>query len=491
VKRLPAGLLLLACMLVVPLPGHAGPACGALEGVDDLCPAWTVIYDSGQGQSVDMGWLNAVSPDGQTVFSVGRTWEEADQSLSWRTIAYNAASGAERWTAVFDGGKKSWDWPGAMAVSPDGSTVYVAGTAGNDLYIDGDYAIVAYDTAEGDVRWETVYDHNTGGIEEVHGIELSPDGTRVYVTGENGTEHAPDYVTIAVDTDSGDVAWAREYKVKENGLDLGVSVAVGEALGDGARHVVYVTGASTAATMDHATIAYDHDGEQLWVTRHQGPLGEDNGLYNALSPDGSTLYVTGDITIAALATGWDYDWRTYAIDTATGAIGWSKDYTGVKPGLDRPMAIALAPDGSKLYVSGVVVGEHDQDKEIAIVAYDAATGTQAWESTNGLPHSGSEWGVTLDISPDGSTLAMGGVRSTGLGYRSDAVAELYSTSDGARIAASDFFSGPTPVEAAMGRDISFDPSGERLFLTGHTERYLDGVGVGGDMDMFTAAYEVG
>ncbi|HYH28294.1 MAG TPA: hypothetical protein VEA19_05920, partial [Actinomycetota bacterium] len=64
------------------------------------------------------------------------------------------------------------------------------------------------------------------------------------------------------------------------------------------------------------------------------------------------------------------------------------------------------------------------------------------------------------------------------------------TDDGSRLAVSDFFSGPTPVEAAMTRDIAFGPSGKRLFITGHTERYLDGGIPGGDMDMFTAAYEL-
>jgi len=89
-------------------------------------------------------------------------------------------------------------------------------------------------------------------------LALSPDGTTVYVIGNNRladreNQAAPtEYVTIAYRTATGARLWARHYHNGPAGQDGAASVAVSPV------GIVFVTGTSTSAdgNHDYATIAY-------------------------------------------------------------------------------------------------------------------------------------------------------------------------------------------------------------------------------------------
>src|SRR5207248_3211696 len=130
-------------------------------------------------------------------------------------------------------------------------------------------------------------------------LGVSPDGSTVFITGVSAEALTGyDYATVAYDASSGVTRWAARYSHVSSFQTEGAS-----ALGlspDGS--TVFVTGRSD---YDYATVAYDAStGASLWVARYGYPA-EFNNLAFALgvSPDGSTVFVTG---------GSSYDYATVA-----------------------------------------------------------------------------------------------------------------------------------------------------------------------------------
>jgi DNA-binding beta-propeller fold protein YncE len=86
----------------------------------------------------------AVSPVGGTVYVTGDS-TGIRSGADYATVAYNAATGAQRWVQRYNGPANGGDYARSVAVSPGGGTVYVTGysqrTAGSE---EPDYATVAY-----------------------------------------------------------------------------------------------------------------------------------------------------------------------------------------------------------------------------------------------------------------------------------------------------------------------------------------------------------
>jgi DNA-binding beta-propeller fold protein YncE len=96
------------------------------------------------------------------------------------TVAYDAAPGSQLWTTSYPG---SFAQPHGIAVSPDGTKVYVT-----DQRIDG-APTQAYDASDGHGLGGNIYKSAIA-----NGLAVSPDGTRLYVTGQNGQGNG---ITIA------------------------------------------------------------------------------------------------------------------------------------------------------------------------------------------------------------------------------------------------------------------------------------------------------
>jgi outer membrane protein assembly factor BamB len=87
----------------------------------------------------------AVSPGGRAVFVTGTSFAGTSGSTSledYATVGYNAVTGARLWASRYHGPAGQSD-ASALAVSPDGTKVFVSGTtvAGTSRR---DYATVAY-----------------------------------------------------------------------------------------------------------------------------------------------------------------------------------------------------------------------------------------------------------------------------------------------------------------------------------------------------------
>jgi DNA-binding beta-propeller fold protein YncE len=212
-----------------------------------------VAYDAGTGAQL---WDNAagdglsvaVAPDGRIVFVIERLSTGGGGS-DFLTSAFDAATGNRVWARRYSGCPKVGcvDIPVALAVSPGGGTVFVAGTS-KGRTSGFDYATVAYSAATGRRLWVSRYNGHGRSYDQAMAIAVNPRGGAVFVTGTS----AFDFATVAYTAATGATLWTKRYD-RAGGHDFASSVAVSR---DGRR--VFVTGASEGRTSayDFATLAY-------------------------------------------------------------------------------------------------------------------------------------------------------------------------------------------------------------------------------------------
>jgi DNA-binding beta-propeller fold protein YncE len=141
-----------------------------------------------------------VSPDGTKVFVTGVSVAfGGSSSEDYATFAYDAATGAVLWGKFYNGG---WfDIAFALTVNPDGGTVYVTGASQTSKDSSAtDYATIAYDAFSGAISWVARYDGPGSGGDAAYAIAVSPDGASLFVTGES-VDSSTDYATVAYSTE--------------------------------------------------------------------------------------------------------------------------------------------------------------------------------------------------------------------------------------------------------------------------------------------------
>jgi PQQ-like domain len=160
----------------------AAPGAGHGAAVTSGTKLWEARYAaSGRGA---FSLASAVSPDGSTLFLTGgarRKVHESGAPSAGATLAYNPATGAKLWQANYNPGGLSTSSFSAIAVSPDSSTVFVFSAAQA-------FSTVAYDAATGAEQWFLGYHALSGAWHSfASSIEVSPDGSEVFVTGDVNT----------------------------------------------------------------------------------------------------------------------------------------------------------------------------------------------------------------------------------------------------------------------------------------------------------------
>jgi len=445
---------------------------------------WVSTYN-GPADNIDFATDAAVSPGGGTVFVTGVS-DASNGSGDYATVAYDASSGAQRWASRYNGPGNSLDLPSAIAVSPDGATIFVTGESigASGTY---DYATIGYSAATGAQLWISRYNGPNGGSDVARSLAVSPDGRTVYVTGYSGQTSGPgggnnDYVTIAYNADSGAQRWVGRYNGRANGNDQARSVAVSP---DG--RTVYVTGRSQGRTSsyDYATVDYNAaTGAQRWVSRYNGPV-NGNEFANAVivSPGGQTIYVTGGSAGKSPRT----YFATIAYNAATGAARWVSRYNGSGHFRDSGRSLAVAPDGRTVIVTGSSWGfgnngDRSTNTDYATIAYNTATGAARWiRRYAGTPDYAGDDPASVAVSPGGGTVFVTGT-SWG-GTTNDFATVAYSTATGARQWVSRY-NGPGNSSDG-GSAVVVSPGGGAVYVTGSSERALSAF----TLDFATIAYK--
>ncbi len=319
-----------------------------------------------------------------------------------------AVSGARLWLKRYNGPGNGDDKAPDVAVSPDGSRVYVTGTsrgAGTGL----DYATAAYNAATGARLWVARYNGPVNRDDSGRSVAVSPGGGTVYVSGWSASPGGLSVATVAYDAVTGGQLWVARHSgaYNTNTAFLVAPSPTGET--------VYVTGIGTGITSeaDYITIGYDAaTGDELWATRYDGP--EDNydfAFAVAVSPDGARVYVTGASFRAEMTNA---DYATVAYDAATGDQLWVSRYNGPGNSDDYGRALAVSPGGGTLYVTGSSAGG-TSGEDYATVAYNAATGARRWVSRYNGPGNSYDVATSMAISPAGTVLVTGYSKGTSSG----------------------------------------------------------------------------
>ncbi|MBI4728404.1 MAG: PQQ-binding-like beta-propeller repeat protein [Acidobacteria bacterium] len=302
--------------------------------------------------------------------------------------------GVQLWEARHNGPGNSRDSATSLTMSPDGVRVYVTGASTGTGF---DYATLAYDSVTGEELWAARYDGPGSGGDQAHGLAVSPDGARVYVTGGSygaGTDY--DYATLAYDAATGAPLWEARHNGPGGLSDVANSVAVSP---DGTG--VFVTGSTTSSGSDpdYATVAYDaSSGAPLWVARYEGPADGDDRAYGlAASPNGVRVFVTG----RSYSSDTYSDYATVAYDAASGVELWERRYSGPRTGYDVADALVVGPGGSRVFVTGRSEGPAG-GSDYATLAYSAGgpfPAAQAYALRAVVP--GQDTGQVMHVAAEG------------------------------------------------------------------------------------------
>jgi DNA-binding beta-propeller fold protein YncE len=329
--------------------------------------------------------------------------------------------------------------------------VYVTGTTFTK------YTTVAYDALSGTQKWIADFSGPTGHYDSATALALSTDGARLYVTGESRLSDDPlttGYATVAYDAATGQQLWVSRYD-GPGSRNQPLAIAVSSA-------AVFVTGQSEGVGdtgFEYATVAYDAtSGDQLWARRYAGSgHGGNHASAIALSPDGKRVFVTGE---ASEASG---DYATIAYKAGTGRQIWLRTYDGPNHLEDGATGLAVSPDGTSLYVTGSSDGQG-----FLTIGYEASSGTELWTAECLLDRADAIGAAAIGLSPAGETVYVTGVASGSKAKGNEYATAAYDAQSGAQLWAS-LFNGPRRRGGDAADALAVSPDGSAVYVTGSSE----------------------
>jgi 6-phosphogluconolactonase (cycloisomerase 2 family) len=290
-----------------------------------------------------------VSPDGANVYAAGQ--QDSGLAVFSRDVVTGSLTFVE---ALLDGtgGVDGLSNPEALAISPDGASLYVAATGDNAI------GVFSRNPLSGTLTYVEMQQDGVGGVDGLQttqAVAVSPDSKHVYAT-------STDEDAVAVfsrQAGSGALTFV-EFKQDGDGDIDGLDFARGLAFSpDGA--YLYVAG-----ELDDALAVFSRDSNSGALTfvevQKNGVAGVDglDGAYGvAVSPLGNYVYVASE-SGDSLAV--------FSRDAASGLLTFlavQRDGVNGADGLDGARAVTVSPDGRHVYVAAfrdnaaaVFQGEH-------------------------------------------------------------------------------------------------------------------------------------
>ena len=386
----------------------------------------------------------ALSPDDKFVYVAA--FDDDAVAVFSRNLLTGALIFVE---GIYDGAGslEDMDGPNGIAVSPDGSHVYVAS------YFDDAVVWFSRDATTGRLTYVDRVKLGDPGITTLDGavnLAFSPAGDHLYVLSNNDNSvtafsRTPATGALAlVDTETDDVSGTLGL------LDLERSIVSPDGKN------VYV---SSPATDNIAVFSRNtSSGVLTWMARIKDGDGLVDGLHAAkglaLDPTGAYLYVAGSSDNAI---------AIFTRNPSTGALTYHsllQDGVGGLDWLDGPQVLVVSPAGDRLYLVS------EDDNVLVIFSRDPATGLLAyldhvlyvadWDAGLG-PHE------SLALSADGHSLYVTSTNdeSVALFQRHPSTGELAFSQQRKNLY---YLGGPG------GSAVS--PDGERLYVAAHDDQIL-------------------
>lgn len=402
-------IILLALLLLLPSEVLAAGTCDAPD--DDRCETWARIWDSGLNET-SKGAYPEYPADAEVargaLYVAGESHDGHGDSDVF-LLKLSTDDGQLLWETRYGGRSpvEGREFDAATALDVSGRRIFVTGRRNSDQMGRSDLLAAAFDTATGKKLWAVaVAKGRAWGAD----VAASPDGSVVYVSGSARRDDRRQIILAALRASDGATLW--EYYRAPPGK---AGRAYGtQLIATGDRLYAQGTVRRNRRNYDYLTLAFDVSGKttKLWRTfTNSDAPGYGYGSAMALPPDGKRLFVGGSHQDLS-QNGGQATASTYALDATTGAIVWSDTVMNPMTKFQSAYELALSPSGEHLYVAGIPdLVPSDHFENFVARAYAAGDGSVLW-TTKYEPATADVYVADLGADGDGpivSAILMSGL----------------------------------------------------------------------------------